>query len=486
MTDPKTPLSKDPDQISRSLAQIVGKNRVRTSRETLFVYSQDMTENDPVIPDAVVMPENTEEVLKIVQWANETKIPLTPFVAGANVGGLSIPHEGGVIVDLKRMNRILEVDEENLYMKVEPGVTFGHVKAKLDRDHPHLRYAYPLSPPFTSVVANALLDGLTNMSNRHGSMAEWINTMEVVLPYGEVAVVGGGAVSPFWYARVPLPDMAGLFISWQGTTGIITKMSLQLYPKYEHRKRWFVLAYDVDAFFALIRKVVWADLFDDVAGFSWPAAKMMFAGNVKLSRQPDEPEFMTFLEMSAPTKKELRFKEGVFGGIMREFRKQKVGLETPFSVRDLVELQPQYEKLAEFPTTLDFLLDYGGGGFSWVGSYGPMSRSEEGTRRCFSVMEKHGFAPLLVTRPMRHGHFQVLRFITPFDKKNSEQVAAVKACVSEVAETLLDVGYVPYKAPKWAAEKILARADPGFVSLLRRIKSAVDPNRIMNPGNWTL
>jgi len=140
------------------------------------------------------------------------------------------------------------------YEKVEPGVTFGHVKAKLDRDHPHLRYAYPLSPPFTSVVANALLDGLTNMSNRHGSMAEWINTMEVVMPYGEVAVVGGGAVSPFWYGRVPLPDIAGLFISWQGTTGIITKMSLQLYPKYAHRKRWFVLAYDVDAFFTMVRR----------------------------------------------------------------------------------------------------------------------------------------------------------------------------------------------------------------------------------------
>jgi FAD/FMN-containing dehydrogenase len=293
----------DKRAIAKDLAQIVGEKFVRTSEETLYVYSHDMTENDPVMPDAVVMPENTDQVLAIVKWANQTGMPLNPFVAGANVGGLAIPHESGVIVDLKRMNRIIEISEEDLYALIEPGVTFGHMRAKLDKDYPNFRYAYPLSPPFTSVIANALLDGLTNMSNKHGDMSEWINSMEVVLPYGEVAKIGGAAVSPFWYGRVPLPDLAGAFISWQGTTGIITKMAVQIYPKHKYRQRMFVMTYDVQSYFDFTKKAVMSEIFDDVAGFSWPAAKMMFARRVGFTRQPEEPEMMSFLEYSAPTKK---------------------------------------------------------------------------------------------------------------------------------------------------------------------------------------
>ncbi len=477
---------RDRGAIGRALAEIVGESFVRTSEETLFVYSHDMTENEPVMPDAVVMPQSTGEVLAIVKWANETRTPLTPFVAGANVGGLTIPHEGGVIVDLKRMNRIIEVSEADQYALIEPGVTFGHMRAKLDNDHPGFRYAYPLSPPYTSVVANALLDGLTNMSNPHGDMSEWINSMEVVLPYGEVAKIGGAAVSPYWYARVPLPDLAGLFISWQGTTGIITKMAVQIYPKYKYRERMFIMAYSLEAFYDLIRKACWLDIFDDVAGFSWPAAKMMFARRMKLARQPEEPEVMAFLEYSAPTKKEMKVKADAVREMLGEFKDRKVELEPPLYVDTLIKLQPQYEKLAEFPTTLDFLLDFGGGGLTWVGSYGPMSQAEKGAHRCFDIMDKHGFPPLLVTRPMRNGHYNVLRFITPFDKRDQEEAKRIKACTRELAEALLETGYVPYKAPKWAAEKILEKADPGFVNLLRRVKQALDPNRIMNPGNWNL
>ncbi|NVM03687.1 MAG: FAD-dependent oxidoreductase, partial [Candidatus Helarchaeota archaeon] len=106
------------------LKKIVGEEWVTDRPEELIIYSKDMTENEPSKPDVVVMPKSTEEVQKIVKLANEKKIPLTPYVAGANVGGLAIPTKGGILIDLKRMDQILEVDESNMYVIVEPGVTF--------------------------------------------------------------------------------------------------------------------------------------------------------------------------------------------------------------------------------------------------------------------------------------------------------------------------------------------------------------------------
>ncbi|MFX0140527.1 MAG: FAD-binding oxidoreductase, partial [Candidatus Hodarchaeota archaeon] len=168
------------------LQKIVGEEWVTDRPEELIIYSKDMTENEPSKPEVVVMPKTTEEVQKIVKLANEKKIPITPYVAGANVGGLAIPTKGGILIDLKRMDQILEVDESNMYAIVEPGVTFGHLKKLLEDDYPQLRYSYPMAPPFTSVVCNALLSGLGNLSYRYGSMSDMVSGLEVVLPTGEI------------------------------------------------------------------------------------------------------------------------------------------------------------------------------------------------------------------------------------------------------------------------------------------------------------
>ncbi len=483
-TEPGRKIEKT--ELTQRLAEIVGNEYVCGDPDTLFIYSQDMTENEPSEPELVVMPDSVEEIQAIVRLANEEKIPLTPFVAGANVGGLTIPREGGIVVDLKRMQRLLEVNEDDMYVNIEPGVTFGHLRACLDKEHPRFRYAYPLSPPYTSVMCNALLDGLTNLSTKHGDMSEWINSLEVVLPTGELVNIGAAAVSKFWFGRAPLPDLAGLFIGWQGTTGIVTKMAVQICPKYKYQKRMFVMAYDIDSFFAFVRRCAWTQLYDDIAGFSWPAVKMMLARRVGITKSPDEPELGAYLDFSGDSKKEMEFKEEMVSDIIKGLKDKGIELEPPLLVDDLVKINPDYLKLAEFPTTLDFLIDYGGGGFTWVGSYGPMSKSEEGTKKVFAVMEKYGFPPLLVTRPMRGGHYQVLRFIAPFDKSDPEQVKKVRELCREMAETLLDLGFIPYKAPPWAAELIMKRADPNWVKLLRTIKNTLDPNRIMNPGNWGL
>ena len=453
---------------------------------TRYIYSRDLTENDPCWPLGVVMPADAEEVQRVVQEAHRAGVALVPFAYGLNMGGLAIPGRDAVVVDLKRMKKILEVREEDLYMVVEPGVTFGMIRAHLDTHHPGFRYTYPLAPPQTSVLGNALMDGLNNMSMKHGAMAEWVNGLEVVLPTGEMVRVGSCAVTESWHGRGPLPDLSGLFLGWQGTTGIVTKGALQIWPTPPIRKRFFLAVYDAAAAYQIQRRLCWKDIFDDLACVSWPPGKMMFGARGALALAPGEPSLFVYGDMYAENEAHLAVKEGILRETLDAVRAEGHTAEDPLAVESLIRINPAYAKLAEFPTTLDFLLDYGPGGLTWVGSYGPGSRWAEGVDRCFELLEAEGFPPVLVARPMKGGHFWVLRFILHFCREDPEDVRRTRRTLERLGDALLDLGYVPYKAPGWAVARLRARDSHGFFTLLEKIKGCVDPKGILNPGRWGL
>ncbi len=404
----------------------------------------------------MVRPGTADEVQAVLAWAHARHVNVTPVVAGYNVAGLAIPRAGGIVLDLGRLDRVVELDHDTMTVVVEPGVTFGQLKAHLDVEAPELSYTYPFAPPFTSVMGNALLDGLNNLSLPHGAMGQWITGVEAVLADGTVVRTGSGAVVDGWFARAPLPDLTGLFVSTQGTTGVVTRIGLQLVPKPPHRCRWFAFAYDLEAAYAAMRSMARTGSFDDVGCMSWPSAKMLFGATHGLVRAEDDPLAFLFIDITGASPDELAAREKLARELLAE-----AGVESIFEVADLLKLMPQLAKLAELPTTLDFLLDFPGGGLAWVGSYGPGAAWVVGAAEGMAVLERHGFPPFLVARPMAGGHYFVLRFVACFDRGDPAQVATVTECMGELADLVLDHGYVPYKASAPAAERILDRAHPG-------------------------
>jgi len=179
-------------------------------------------------------------------------------------------------------------------------------------------------------------------------------------------------------------------------------------------------------------------------------------------------------------------KRQIVKSVLRDLRAEGAVIEEPLDVDQLVRINPAFTKLAEFPTTLDFLLDYGPGGITWVGSYGPGSRWAEGVNRCFEIIESESFPPVLVARPMKGGHFWVLRFILHFDRQEPRDVERVRRTLERLADCLLELNYVPYKPPAWVVGRIRQRDESGFFELLERIKHCLDPQGIMNPGRWGL
>jgi FAD/FMN-containing dehydrogenase len=470
-----------------SLRARLGVERVRTDDESRAAYARDLTENPEHAPDAIVMVRELDELRDVVRLAAGARVPLVPRVAGTNLGGLAIPSRGGWIVDLTEMNGIVGVDLDDRVAVLEPGVTFVQLRRRLDELEPRLTIGYPLSPPDASVVANCLLDGLGNLSLRHGAMGEWVSGLEAIRADGTLLRTGAWAAGvPIPFARAPLPDLTGLFLSWHGTTGIVTKLAVQLWPVQPFRERSFVLAYDRAATLRAMRELPSLDVLDDLGGLSWPITKLLFGVAHPRARDPDEPEFFFYLDLSAATRALFEAKRSAVREFIQRLRRDGLRVEDPIDVPTLVRLEPKLERLAEFPTRLDFLLDHPDGGLTWVGTYGPLGRFEAACAEGIAVVERHGFPPTIVARPMKGGHFAVLRFIQIFRRDDPNDRARVGRCNAELCDVLHRHGFVMYKTPAWAIERYRPHLDPGFARLMREVREVLDPDQIMNPGRWQI
>jgi len=473
-------------QIKVELEKIVGQNWVSDFPEELHNYSSDMTESLPGEPEFVVMPNTVEEVQAIVEKANEYKIPLVPFVAGANVGGLTIPLKGGIIVDLKRMDRVIRVDTDDMYIILEPGVTFGHLRKLLDEKFPQFVYCYPMAPPYTSVAANALQDGLNNLSLVHGCMSEFINGIEAVMPTGKVVKIGSCMCwDNYWWGRYPMPDLLGLFTGWQGMTGIVTKIAVQLWPKKPFRGMLFFISNELTPSYEMVRKVTHYEILDDLLFMSIETIKMIYGVPYqKAIHLEGEPRWTGFIDFSANSKAEYKAKLELIEAAFKDLRKDdpKASLSTLEAASKV--LGPQIGDIAQLPINLKGMLEYGG--LSWLGSYFTTKTDTvvKGIHTAFDVIKKHGFETCLYTRMMKGGHFYALRFLLRFSKENEGEMERMRNLTKELFEALFELGAFPYKTPKWAQDIILQKADKNWIELLHSIKKTLDPNNIMNPGRW--
>lgn len=217
---------------------IVGRNWVFTEAQDIGTYRDSYSpvwgEPEERLASAAVAPANVDEVQALVQIANTYKIPLYPISTGKNLGygGAAPNFSGSVVVDLKRMNRILEVDVTRSVALVEPGVSYFDLYNYIQENNLPLWIDCP-DPGWGSVLGNAIDRGFgyTGQAYRDHNAAQC--GLEVVLPSGELMRTGMGALpnSKAWTDFRPGfgPDVAGLFS--QGNFGIVTKMGIHLMPR---------------------------------------------------------------------------------------------------------------------------------------------------------------------------------------------------------------------------------------------------------------
>jgi glycolate oxidase len=219
----------------KTLESIVGKGNVVHSRTGLLAYEYDASLNWGM-PDAVAFAANTEQVSELVRLAHREGIPFLPRGSGTNLSGGTVPTRGGIVIELSRMNRILEIDLKNRAAIVEPGV----FNLALQEALAPLGYYYapdPASQRVSTLGGNVGENSGGPLCLKYGVTTNHVLGLEVVLPDGTVVQMGGKALD------YPGYDLTGLMVGSEGTLGIATKITVRIMRSPEAVKT-FLAIYD--------------------------------------------------------------------------------------------------------------------------------------------------------------------------------------------------------------------------------------------------
>ncbi|MFO8018077.1 MAG: FAD-binding oxidoreductase [Promethearchaeia archaeon] len=452
----------DKNEIYEKLESIVGKKFVSNRKEELFIYSRDPGASKPRDVDIVVMPQDTEEIQQILNLANQETIPVIPMGAGLTLSGLTIPIKGGVVLDLKRMNKIIEINKSSRYALIEPGVSSGQLLNFLNENYPNLQPPIPDAPPSVTVAGNALIHGSGYLSHKYGNHGEMINGIEVLLPNGQVCKLGSCAISDSWFTRGPIPDMIGLFISSFGTMGIVTKLAIRLFPKPKIREIAFALMKDESNIPELINKITYTELAEDI-----------------LIGKQDKPKwmkgycfFMTYVTGDKEQVIERKIKK-----LKRIYRKNGARyMKAPDKLRDIFLEKPQFAARAA-----DFRK---GGGFEYVGSFVPIDKIPDAISKASKISNDHNIVPTLVCRIIGKAHNVMFAATYSFNRADPNDMENARSALHETNKMVLNLGGIPWKTELAGQKEVMKYMDDGYKKLFHIIRKAIDPNGIMNPGNW--
>lgn len=207
---------------------IAGSQHVFVDSEVLHQYSHDETEDLHYLPDVVIKPRTADEISAILKICNQHKIPVTPRGAGTGLSGGALPHLGGVLLSVERMNSILTIDERNLQVITEPGVITEVLQNALKEKG--LFY-----PPDPSSRGSCMIGGNIAENSggpkavKYGVVKDYVLNLEVVLPTGEIIWTGANVLK-----NATGYNLTQLIVGSEGTLGIVTKIVLKLLPHPKH------------------------------------------------------------------------------------------------------------------------------------------------------------------------------------------------------------------------------------------------------------
>ncbi len=212
------------NDIIQKFKNLLGDKFVLTEKNDLIPYSKDETSDAQAFPDAVLKPENAQQISQIIRIANEYLIPVTPRGLGTGVSGGALPIKGGIVLSLERFTRIIDIDKGNMVTVVEPGVITGKLSEAVEKQG----LFYPPDPASLdscSIGGNIAESAGGPRAVKYGTTKDYVRGLEIVLPTGEMITLGGRI-----HKDVTGYNIIGIIIGSEGTLAIVTKIILKLLP----------------------------------------------------------------------------------------------------------------------------------------------------------------------------------------------------------------------------------------------------------------
>ncbi len=452
------------NKILNRLREIVGADNFLNSEEDKLVYAYDGTPLVQHRPDAILMPGDAGQISQIMQLANEAKFGVVPRGSGTGLSGGSVPVENSVVILMNRWNKIVEIDRDNLTAWVEPGVITAHLHAEVEK----LGLFYPPDPGSQNICTiggnvSENAGGLRGL--KYGVTKNYVMGIEMVLPNGDIVRNGGKNVK----------DVAGynlrdLIVGSEGTLGIFTRVLVKLIPKPETSKT--LLAF-FDSLSAAAQTVS-----DIIAAHIIPCT-VEFLDNTTIRSVEAYARIGLPVSASALLLLEVDGYEEVVG--KEAARIQELCTKNGASGIKVAADQAEADKLKEARRTA----------FSALARVKPTTILEDATvprsnlailvEKIDAIARKYN----LMIGNFGHAGDGNLHPTCLTDERDSEEIMRVEKAFDEIYDETLKLGgtVTGEHGVGLAKRKFLEKMiEVPALDMMRKIKQALDPNDVLNPG----
>lgn len=448
--------------VKNELLRIVGEKNASFSREELVCYAYDAT-NRLSIPDAVVFPASAEEISLILKMANSEGFPVIPRGAGSGFSGGSVPVAGGVVVSFERMRNILEIDTENLIAVVEPGVVTWDFQQAVER----LGLFYPPDPSsqrFSTIGGNIAECAGGPRAVKYGVTKDYVLGLEAVLPTGEIINTGVRTAK-----GVVGYDLTKLIVGSEGTLAVVTKAVLRLLPLPEATKTMLAtfpkMTEAAAAVSAIIRGKVIPSTLEIIDRVSIRCVEEYTKAGL-----PDV-EALLLIEVDGP-KGSIERDCKTVEAICRDF-----GASDFRAAEDKDEVKKLWEARRSISASLyrvkpnkineDIVV--------------PRSRIPELAEGLGRISAERG----VLVASFGHAGDGNIHVNVMYDKKSEAESAAAEAAVVDVFNLVIGLGGTisGEHGVGTAKQKYIGmELSPEAIEAMKRIKTALDPKGVLNPG----
>lgn len=452
-------------KIIEKLKAIVGEDNIRTDIADRYIYGSDSSVHI-ANADVVVRPETTEQIQDIARLANAEKVPIVPRGAGSGMSGHAVPIDGGIVLDMKRMNKILDIRPEDVLVKVQAGV----VDDDLNRALKPYGFMYPTAPASSRIatIGGEIANNASGLrSVKYGATRDSVLGMKVVLANGELVNLGANTrVEASGY------QLDRLMVGSEGTLGIIVEATLKIVPIPKYRCMAVAKFNKMEEAGDSITEIISSgaqpsvlELMDNIA---------ITAVNTSLDMGLPDVDAILFFEADGMVKEAVDFEMEKMKAICEKHAGFEI--EMSYDPKERTKIFAGRKKL--FPALSRYKEGYVCTSLADDMAV-PYSKMAKLAVKIHEVAKKNG---VIMTAYGHCGsgcmHTKIL-----MDPTKEEQWKGAERAVEELYDYVYSVGGTTSaehgialsKAPSWKKEK----ADQ--LELMRAVKRAFDPNNIMNP-----
>jgi glycolate oxidase len=450
----------------KKLREIVGEDYARDNVADMYVYGSDSSVHE-ALPQAVVKPQNVGQVQQIMQYVNSEKIPVIPRGSGSGMCGQVVPVHGGIILDMKGMNRILEINPQDGYCRMEPGV----VDDDLNRALKPYGVFYPPTPA-SSCVATIAGEIANNASGgrsvKYGAARDAILAMKVVMPNGDYLTFGSNTrVAASGY------PLERLMVGSEGTLAVIVEASMRFVPIPKLR------CLGIAKFNQLAEA---GDAISDIMGSGCSPSMLelidkiaIIAANKAANLGLPEVEAILLFEADGMTKDVIDAEMAKITAICEKHK--CFGMESSYEEKERARIWAGRAKLFPALSKYDERLSSTSLADDMAVPFSKMAVTAE---KIHEVAEKHG----LVMTAYGHCGAGCMHTKILMDTDRDFQWEGAREAIAEIYDFVRSVGGTTSAEHGIGMSKAAAfkKEKADTLELMRAIKRAFDPNNILNPG----